>query len=204
MPVCIRWRNAPSPQPSPGAPGEGARGIYRRSALIKGSRLPPVPPDRRAVRVGFHPGLARVPPVVLSGSAFSIAAGHFSSPSGVVVTPSSSSEVWASRLSPTSLCPADLTEGFTSLLPGWADATASGLDLVPTATTVVRFGSPLPARWLRSCVAALRPSSVLSYLIPIVCSGSPSSSRLISSTPCISVWSVFDTSYFHIPNRPRE
>jgi repressor LexA len=41
------------------------------------------------------------------------------------------------------------------------------------------------------------------YTIPMVCSGSPSTSRLTTSTPCISVWSVLATSYFHMPKRPR-
>src|SRR5687768_2607756 len=107
-----------------------------------------------------------------------------------VVTPSSSSETWASALS-----------------PGW-----SGLDLescamtaaAPGVVTTARFGSPDPARWLRSCFAAFRPSRVLSYLMPMVCSASPCSRRLISSTPCIREWSVLATSYFHMPNRPRE
>ena len=40
-------------------------------------------------------------------------------------------------------------------------------------------------------------------VIPMVVSFSPSSKRLASSTPCISVWSVLETSYFHIPKRPR-
>src|SRR4051812_40303211 len=61
----------------------------------------------------------------------------------------------------------------------------------------VRFGSPLPASAERSWVAALRPSSVLSYLMPIVDSGSPSIHLFTSSTPCMRVWSVLETSYFH-------
>ena len=54
--------------------------------------------------------------------------------------------------------------------------------------------------------AAIAPavaSALLGFLKPMVVSGSWSSKRLTSSTPCISEWSVFETSYFHIPNRPR-
>src|SRR5688500_16254525 len=101
--------------------------------------------------------------------------GHLAPPSFGVI-PNSSSETWGSlSLSPgpEGLLGVRARTAFWSRppsLPGWRlEAVASGEVFDETGTTTdvlvdaARFGSPDPASALRSCTAALRPSSVLSY-----------------------------------------
>src|SRR5687768_7669026 len=143
------------------------------------------------VRVGFALRAFALAVLVLARVARGFFAGHWLGPPSLWVTPSSSSDTWTSSLSPgppgrglDSSRTASVTVAL-SAFPGVRRAgAASGLSFVleDMATEVatplgVRLGSPEPATWERSCTAALRPSIVLAYFMPIVVSGSSSSRR---------------------------